>query len=45
MGRGTLGIGSGLFAGSGLGCLGAVAAVLLTAGAMLGLVAMAWWAR
>ena len=45
MTRGTLGIGSGLFAGSGFGCAGAALAVLLTAGALLGLVAMAWWGR
>ena len=45
MPRGTLGIGSGLFADAGFGCLGAALAVLLTAGALLGLVAMAWWGR
>jgi hypothetical protein len=43
--RGTLGIGSGPFAGSGFGCLGAMLAVLLTAGALIGLVTMAWWGR
>jgi hypothetical protein len=43
--HGILGIGSGMFAGAGLGCGGAVVAVLLTAAAMLGLVAMVWWGR
>ncbi|HEX8913490.1 MAG TPA: hypothetical protein VF796_14115 [Humisphaera sp.] len=43
--RSTLGIRSGLFANSGLGCLGAALVVVLTAGALLGLVAMAWWWR
>ena len=39
------GIRSGLFADAGFGCLGALLTTLLVAGAMLGLVAMAWWAR
>lgn len=42
MSRGILGVGSGLFADAGLGCAGAVVVVLLTAGAMFGLVAMVW---
>ena len=37
--------GSGLFADSGLGCVGAILATLLVAGAVLGLVALAWWGR
>ena len=45
MARGTLGIGSGLFADSGFGCFGAVLTVLVVAAAMLGLVALAWWGR
>jgi hypothetical protein len=42
---GTLGICAGLFRRGGFGCLGAVLFVILTAAAMLGLVAMAWWGR
>ena len=45
MSRSILGIGSGLFANSGLGCVGAVLVALITAAVMLGLVAMAWWGR
>jgi hypothetical protein len=40
-----VGIGSGLFADAGLGCLGAILVTLLVAGAVLGLVALAWWGR
>jgi hypothetical protein len=45
MSRSILGLASGYFSGAGLGCFGAVTVVLLTAAAMLGLVAMAWWGR
>jgi hypothetical protein len=39
------GVRAGLFSGSGLGCVGAVLTVLLVAGAMFGLVCLAWWGR
>ena len=39
------GIGSGLFADAGLGCVGAILVSLLVAAAVLGLVALAWWGR
>jgi hypothetical protein len=45
MHRSILGISSGLFGNAGLGCVGATLVVLLTAAAMLGLVALAWWGR
>ena len=45
MSRGLLGISSGLFRDGGFGCLGGLLFALLTAAAMLGLVAMAWWGR
>ena len=40
---GTLGVNTSTFRNVRVGCLGAVLLVLLTAGAMLGLVGMVWW--
>jgi hypothetical protein len=40
---GTLGVGAGTFRHVRVGCLGAGLLVLFTAGAIFGLVAMAWW--
>ena len=40
---GTLGVSSDTFSGLEIGCVGAVMLVLLTAGAMFGLVALVWW--
>jgi hypothetical protein len=40
---GTLGVNAATFSNVRVGCVGAVLLVLLTAGAMLGLVGMVWW--